>query len=221
MSVALYGEQLIAEIIVDAKGRQPLLQAVDDLFLVAEKKKSDLTGIAYSKGPGAFTGLRVGLATAKGIAFALKLPIVGVSTLHAFAKKYQSQPPKDVVSQPLGHLVAPLLDAKKGEIYGALYQQETELLAPCALPAESLAEKLTEAAQGRIILCVGDGATLLTPMSNWLILPQLSPCASEITAIGAKLLSQGISDDLTAATPTYLRLPEAVVKAAKTATSNQ
>ena len=204
LSVALYNEQsILVEIIVDGKGKQPLLQAVEEAFLLAEKKKEELTGIAYSKGPGAFTGLRVGLATAKGIAYTLKLPIVGVGTLLALAQRYQNT----------HALVAPLLDAKKGEIYGALYAQQTEVLQACALGPQEMRAALTEAAAGRPILAVGDGAALLGDLPNGLLLPQLYPTASEIARLGAQLLAQGEHDDLTAATPTYLRLPEAVVKA--------
>ena len=112
--MALYNEQtILVEIIVDGKGKQPLLQAVEEALLLAEKKKEELTGIAYSKGPGAFTGLRVGLATAKGIAYTLKLPIVGVGTLLAFSQRYQNT----------HALVAPLLDAKKGELYGVSFEE--------------------------------------------------------------------------------------------------
>jgi tRNA threonylcarbamoyladenosine biosynthesis protein TsaB len=213
LSVALYNEQtILVEIIVDGKGKQPLLQAVEEALLLAEKKKEDLIGIAYSKGPGAFTGLRVGLATAKGIAYTLRLPIVGVGTLFAFAQKYQT--PQT--------LVAPLLDAKKGEIYGALYEQNTELLSACALPPKEMRDALLEAAAGRPILLIGDGAALLGALPNGILLPQLHPAASEIARQGAALLAQGFCDDPTATTPTYLRLPEAVVKAQeKSATATQ
>jgi tRNA threonylcarbamoyladenosine biosynthesis protein TsaB len=206
LSVALYNEQtILAEIMVDGKGRQPLLQAVEELLIVSEKKKEELTGVAYSKGPGAFTGLRVGLATAKGIAFTLKIPIVGVGTLFAFAQKYQNKQ----------SLVAPLLDAKKGEIYGALYEEGNELLAACALSPQKMCEALIAAANDKQILCVGDGAALIHDLPKSILVAQVHPSASEVARQGAVLLAQGIHDDLTATTPTYLRLPEAVVNAQK------
>lgn len=204
VSVALYTEQgLLCEVVVEGKGRQPLLLAVEEAFGLAERKQSELTGVAYSKGPGAFTGLRVGLATAKGIAYALEKPIIGVPTLDAFAGRYAC-----------GALVAPLLDAKKGEVYGALYKGEEKVLAEQALVPQAMAEALLAQSQSAALLCIGDGAALVAPyLPGAICLPQLYPSAAEIARQGALALARGEHDDLTAATPTYLRLPEAVVNA--------
>jgi tRNA threonylcarbamoyladenosine biosynthesis protein TsaB len=205
MSVALTTEtHFICEVVVDSKGRQPLLLAIEQVFVLAERKREELTGIAYSRGPGAFTGLRVGLATAKGIAYALQKPLVGVPTLEAFAKRFSRC------------LVAPLLDAKKGEVYGALFHNSIALLSERACKPEDMALLLQEASQQKPVLCVGDGAALLQDkIPGALYAPELSPSAREIAVLGAAALAMGQQDDLTASTPTYLRLPEAVVNQAK------
>jgi tRNA threonylcarbamoyladenosine biosynthesis protein TsaB len=74
---------------------------------------SDIDLLAVSLGPGSFTGLRIGLSTAKGLAFALGIPLIGIPTLDALASH---------VIACKGDLVCPLLDARKSQIYTALYQ---------------------------------------------------------------------------------------------------
>ena len=71
----------------------------------------DLDGLAVTVGPGSFTGLRIGISTIKGLAFALDKPVVGISTLEALAWQCGQTP----------HLICPLLDARKGEVYAATY----------------------------------------------------------------------------------------------------
>jgi tRNA threonylcarbamoyladenosine biosynthesis protein TsaB len=72
---------------------------------------ADLDGLAVTVGPGSFTGLRIGISTIKGLAHALGKPVVGVSTLEALALQCGQTP----------HLICPLLDARKGEVYAATY----------------------------------------------------------------------------------------------------
>ena len=115
-----------------------LLPAVlDELFARAGVGVKDLSGVAVGIGPGAFTGLRVILATAKGIAYARRLPLAGISTLEALAL---------AAPAPEGAAVVPILDARKKEVYAALYLRAgagvVELEPRAALPPERLAEKL-------------------------------------------------------------------------------
>jgi tRNA threonylcarbamoyladenosine biosynthesis protein TsaB len=200
------GGVILSEVMFEAKGRQPLLVAVEQALQLAEVPRAEIDGVAYSRGPGSFTGLRVGLATAKGIAYALKKPLVGVGTLAAFAGTLRGPT-----------LVAPLLDAKKGEVYGALYSPETgeARLAPLAAAPPAMAAALFEAAGGAPFVAIGDGAALLSAhLPGVSVFAGLSPRASEVARIGALLIAGGEAEDPSAAAPTYLRLPEAVVKAA-------
>ncbi|MFO7156179.1 MAG: tRNA (adenosine(37)-N6)-threonylcarbamoyltransferase complex dimerization subunit type 1 TsaB [Pseudomonadota bacterium] len=123
---------------------------LDALFARAELGPDELSGVAVGIGPGAFTGLRVILATAKGIAYARRLPLVGVSTLEALAL---------AAPAPEGATVVPVLDARKKEIYAAVYRREGEglvCLSPrAAMPPERLAEMLA-AFSGPLVL-LGQG----------------------------------------------------------------
>lgn len=107
-SVALATEDtLLAEITLQTKKTHSelLMPHIQQLLAMANVDKKDIGAVAVSIGPGSFTGLRIGLATAKALAYALKIPIVGVPTLAALA--YGCSLP--------GVLLAPLLDAQKRE----------------------------------------------------------------------------------------------------------
>lgn len=89
-----------------------LLPLLDTWLREAELKLEHLDGIAVTSGPGSFTGLRIGISTAKGLAQVLGIPLVGVPTLDALALNLAGS----------AGLVCPILDARKGEIYTALYR---------------------------------------------------------------------------------------------------
>jgi tRNA threonylcarbamoyladenosine biosynthesis protein TsaB len=117
-SVALSdGEHLLAEFNLDSRKTPTewLLAAIDDLLVKTGLTKDSLDAIGIVRGPGAFTGLRVGLATAKGLALALGCPLVGVSSLQCLAMQLPfTQMP-----------VCVMLDARKQEVYSGLYRWES------------------------------------------------------------------------------------------------
>ena len=153
--VALVGERgLIAEYVlhIEVTYSERLLPAIDRLLADAGLGVPDLGGLAVAIGPGSFTGLRIGLATVKGLAAASGTPVVGVPTLRALAW-----------GLPFSrHPICPLLDARKGEVYCALFRwtegglvQEME---DAALALEVLAARVAEPT-----IFVGDGAALHAP----------------------------------------------------------
>lgn len=113
---------------------------LDELLARAGVDLGALAGVAVGIGPGAFTGLRVILATAKGIAYARKLPLVGVSTLEALAHGVREAPP--------GATLVPLLDARKREVYAGFFRREAgglvALAPPAALAPQALAARLAD-----------------------------------------------------------------------------
>ncbi len=84
---------------------------IDDVIQSSNIKKSQLNAIAVSKGPGSYTGLRIGVSAAKGLAFALDIPLISVSTLKALAMQQTVE----------SGLIIPMLDARRQEVYSAVY----------------------------------------------------------------------------------------------------
>lgn len=127
-----------------------LLATAERLLRDAEVTWDDIDGLAVSLGPGSFTGLRIGLGTAKGLAMATGKPLVGVSTLSGLACQFPYQP----------HMICPIIDARKKEVYTAFYRctsdgearQESDIMV--LQPAE-LVKKITIPT-----LFVGDGTLI-------------------------------------------------------------
>lgn len=125
---------------------------IDELLVRGGIGMGDLAGVAVGIGPGAFTGLRVILATAKGIAYARRIPVVGVSTLRALALAAREE-------APIGATLVPLLDARKKEVYAGFFRRTErgleELAPPAALSPEALAGRLGELPAPLVLL--GEG----------------------------------------------------------------
>lgn len=179
-----------------------VMAAVDRLLADAGWRPSDLDGLAVSIGPGSFTGLRIGISTAKGLGMALGLAIAPVPTLDALA-----------AGLPFAALpVCPVLDARKGEVYASLYRwvddgfrREWDYL---ALPPGDLARRLTEP----VILC-GDGAAKIesaygrpAPAARRL------PSPACVAQLGRALLAAGRGVAPAALAPLYLRPSEAELR---------
>lgn len=121
-----------------------LLPAVGDVMERADVGFGDLDAIAVGLGPGTFTGLRIGIATARALAKANGLPVRGVSSLAALA------------SGMTGSARLPLIDAKRSEVYAALFDGDEERWPPLVLGIDALLERLKEAAITP--LAAGDGS---------------------------------------------------------------
>ena len=136
---------------------------------------ADLAAVAVSDGPGSYTGLRIGAAAAKGLCFALDVPLLAVGTLPALAHQVAARAPRAAT-----YLYAPMLDARRQEVYTALYRADgTSLLPPnnLVLAPDTLAEHLTH----QPVLCFGSGAAKFQPLvaanPNALFLPDVQPSA--------------------------------------------
>ncbi|MGH2834499.1 MAG: tRNA (adenosine(37)-N6)-threonylcarbamoyltransferase complex dimerization subunit type 1 TsaB [Solirubrobacteraceae bacterium] len=128
-----------------------LLELVDGLLTRGDLDYSQLQRIAVGLGPGTFTGLRVGVATARGLAHSLALDLVGVSSLAALAVSALAE-----CQQGAGGVLA-VIDARRGEAFVAAYAGERQLSAPQALSPAALVDLLQELPGGPW-LAVGDGA---------------------------------------------------------------
>lgn len=129
---------------------------LERLLLEARVSRAELTGFVVGLGPGSFTGLRIGVATLKGLAYGLRLPLAGASSLRAIASEAQRVDPVDAL--------VVLLDARQGEVYAACFTggraepTGVELSLPPAKLAEHLAGELGES-RARVRL-VGEGAAV-------------------------------------------------------------
>lgn len=203
--------RLLAEITVQTKKThsEHLMPHIADLLDKASQKRSDLTAVAVSIGPGSFTGLRIGLATAKALAYTLQLPLVGVPTLAALA--FGCYAP--------GVMLAPMLDAQKDNVYFALYTWRPdgfhEVSPPTVLAAESLLLKLSQSESSVVLL--GEGAEMFQEQAKQYANLHLPPPHVVITRAGSVALlavdrlSNGQPDDIEHLEPLYIRRSEAEV----------
>lgn len=208
-SVALASkDRLLAELTLQIKKThsERLVPNIEQLLAMAGCGRDGLEAVAVSIGPGSFTGLRIGLATAKALAYALKIPLIGVPTLAALA--YGCPVP--------GALLAPTMDAQKGNIYFALYRWQDGALAEIAPPsfqsAAAVAGQL--AARGEPGLILGEAVELYPDIFRQaglaLASPHIAmPRAASVAFLGASLMSAGIRHDPMSLEPLYIRRSEA------------
>lgn len=145
-------------VIIEKKGpfkithSETLMPLVKACFDESALKPMDIDLIAVSGGPGSFTGLRIGSATAKGLGFALSKDLVHVPTLDAMAMNFESS----------GKLIVPMMDARRGQVYTGIYDFEggkpLPLLEGCAMGADELMNMINERFRDREIIFLGDGA---------------------------------------------------------------
>jgi tRNA threonylcarbamoyladenosine biosynthesis protein TsaB len=176
---------------------ESLLLMIDEALAEAGLRAADLDAIACGAGPGSFTGLRIGLATAKGLCFALAKPLVMVSSLAALAAR-----------APDGRVCA-TIDAFKGEVYGALFDvaggAPTLVGEELVLRPETLLTRLDDVA-----CVVGSGASKYSFLGTGRLLDEEpGPRAADVARLAAARLQRGESDDLSTATPAYIRPSEA------------
>ncbi|MDR0497093.1 MAG: tRNA (adenosine(37)-N6)-threonylcarbamoyltransferase complex dimerization subunit type 1 TsaB [Treponema sp.] len=142
-----------SEIDAGIKHSELLLECIDGLCGTAGIRKSDLNLVACAKGPGSFTGLRIGYSTAKGICLALGIPLIAVSTLDCLAY------PLSILSE----LVLPVIDAKKKCFFASFYREGSRISEYLDVTPETLfkmADKLKQSPTETILL-TGSGAEML------------------------------------------------------------
>lgn len=182
-----------------------LLPMLEDMLKNTEKKIADVDLIAVAHGPGSFTGIRIGVSTVKGLAWAAQKSCVGVSTLEAMAWHGASS----------GGLICPVMDARRSQVYNALFEIDDDarpkrLTEDRAISLSELAQELR--ADGREPLLVGDGAKLtydyLTQAGLACRMAPANLVYQSAWGVGMAALDKkpGNADDLL---PVYLRLSQA------------
>ena len=190
-----------------------LLANIDSLFEDRCIGLQDVDLFAVGLGPGSFTGLRVGLATAKALSRSVDTPIVGVSSLAAQAYLPARHRP--------GHPVASLFDARRREVYGGVYQWDDEqlncLLEDCALAPDTWMEHVDASVDGPL-LQVGDALQRYDQLLQW-SRPELltlgpefiSPSALGVAYLGRHRATRRGSADRAQLEPNYIRPSDAVL----------
>ena len=206
-SVALARDgQLVAQYFQDSglTHSVTLMKMAQDMLQNCGITLGGLSNISVSYGPGSFTGIRIGLAAAKGLAWGVNLPIRAVSTLRAAASVFEDE----------GVILCPAMDARRGEVYNALFEmQGGRLVRLCddrALPAAEVA--LEAKSMAKPYLLMGDGAqicydALLTAGVNAALTP---PAMMLQSAYGVALAAQGVQDSpADEIVPNYIRVSQA------------
>jgi len=168
----------------------PMMQAA---LSEARWAVASLDAVGVTVGPGAFTGLRIGLSAARGVALAANIPAVGVGSLEALAHG-------TVAEERGGRVVAAVLDTKRGDLYAQLFEAD---LTPITGPSVATAEAVLARMEGREILSVGDGTV---PGAVPSVAPPW-PDARVVAALAARRLAEEPAPE--PPRPLYLREPEA------------
>ncbi len=187
---------------------QTVLPMAENLLRSCNLTPQDLDAVAVAAGPGSFTGVRIGVAAAKGFAWGGELPCYGVSTLEAMALQ---------LGATQGYVCA-AMDARRNQVYNALFYVEEDILQrkteDRAISLEELSQDLSQL-DGEIYL-VGDGAelayrTLKDKCPNLRLPPEhrRHQRAAGVALAAWQQYQQGVSADAAALTPNYLRLSQA------------
>ena len=209
--VALHdGTKLLAECYQNTglTHSQTLMVMAEDLLSQCGKQVQDLTAVAVANGPGSFTGVRIGVAAAKGFAWGRDIPCVGISTLEAMA----------VSLGAYDGYVCPVMDARRSQVYNALFAVKAGKLERIAEDrAISLADLGNELKNlEKSVFLVGDGSnlcynTLLEGVPH-LVLPaehHMHQRAVGVAILAQQKLAAGKTCHGGALTPNYLRLSQA------------
>jgi tRNA threonylcarbamoyladenosine biosynthesis protein TsaB len=185
---------------------EQLLPLVSAALADAGLAMRDVDAIACGSGPGSFTGLRIGLATAKGLCFALGKPLVMASSLMALAHEAGDGP----------EVVLGMLDARRGEVYAGLYRPDEGHLIRLAdevvIAPDRLRAWVASVEPHESILVVGDGVAAYPDAAAACgrIVPGArgTPRAAHLARLAAERLAAGPVDELHTGTPTYVRPSE-------------
>ena len=210
-SVALHdGQKLLAESYQNTglTHSQTLMVMAEDALKQCGKCAQDVTAVAVAEGPGSFTGVRIGVAAAKGFAWGREIPCYGISTLEAMAESLGA----------FQGYVCPVMDARRAQVYNALFYVNRGVISRVtpdrAIALNDLSEELKNLTEP--VFLVGDGSnlcynTLSKEVPN-LVLPaehRMHQRAMGVALLAAKQAAQGIAPGGADLTPNYLRLSQA------------
>ena len=206
-------EEVIAEYTVNYKKThsQTLLPMLDEVSKMTELNLESIDAIAVAAGPGSFTGLRIGSATAKGLGLALKKPLIEVPTLHGLAYNLCGT----------DGIVCPIMDARRGQVYTGIFEfRGNELIVledQMAVSIEELVEKLK--GYDRKVVFLGDGVPVFRELLTETIMKDrqivFAPAnmnrqrAASVGTLGIRYYREGKATSAREHEPDYLRVSQA------------
>ena len=174
---------------------------IDEVLKQAELQYADLSAVAVSKGPGSYTGLRIGVSTAKGLCYALDKPLIAIDTLKMMADGFLQENPG------FNDLVCPMIDARRLEVYTALYSPLGHELQPVTakiIDENSFAPEL----RASKITFIGDGALKCQPVisnPNATFLAENFNSAANMSALAFQRFQEKSFEDVAYFEPFYLK----------------
>ena len=195
-----------AESVVQCARRhaERIIETVNWVLAQGEAALEEVGLLAISTGPGSFTGLRIGVATWKGLAYAAGKPLLGVSTLDALARAAGRH----------DGLVCPMIDAKMGEVFGAVHHYDAGRRETLVPEQAATVEDVLATVKGSVYF-IGDGAAryrerIQAVLPEAVFAPSWAsvPRASAVAAEAANLAASGADTDAAAVSPVYLRKPK-------------
>lgn len=211
-SVAIVEDDvLIAEYTVNYKKThsQTLLPMLDEIAKMTELDLNSIDAIAVAAGPGSFTGLRIGSATAKGLGLALKKPLIAIPTVEGLAYNLYD----------ISGLICPIMDARRKQVYTGIYRFTDHQLKvvedQMAVPMETVIEKLNQ--YGETVTFLGDGVPVFHELiAEKMTVPySFAPAhvnkqrAAAVAALGEIYYRQGKTETAMEYVPDYLRVSQA------------
>jgi tRNA threonylcarbamoyladenosine biosynthesis protein TsaB len=177
---------------------------IEELLEKSNKKFSDLDAVAVSMGPGSYTGLRIGVSTAKGICFALDIPLIGINTLEAMSSGFID----NCFSVNKQAVFCPMIDARRMEVYCAVFNSENRVILPTEakiIEDQAFADLFKE----HVIYFFGDGAAkcedILSQNLNARVMDDFTNSASFLTKLALERYLKKRFEDVAYFEPYYLK----------------
>jgi len=180
-----------------------LTRLIEQVMQAAALQLSDLNGIAVSKGPGSYTGLRIGVSTAKGLCYGLEIPLIGIDSLYALANGFLRS---NIV--PENSLIYPMIDARRLEVYTAVFTSDLELRQTTKAQIID-STYFNQIPSNQPVVLFGDGADKFKEMfverKNVQVVPAFKQSAAYLSKLAYQAFQESKFEDIAYFEPFYLK----------------
>lgn len=202
-SVALFNDGVIlasSHLHIGQSASSKLAVMIDELLKRCDKSAKDLSAVAVSAGPGSYTGLRIGVATAKGMCFALNIPLIAINTLESMVAQITTHYPDDV-------LFCPMIDARRMEVYCSLLKKDLEIIEPTQAKVIDESSFSSVMEKNKIVF-FGNGASKCQEAissANAIFLSDMHPSAVDVGLMAHEKFKNQEFENLAEFEPYYLK----------------